>query len=482
VRQAIVKAKRRVLKREAAKREEVAAKLEDDANSETTAEKSSEEKRRIAEEARIEALQRVCRQRMEARRLAEEDKRLGEEEKERIRLFKAEVAAERRKNLKFWYIGKGNGFRIVNDLRKKRFGHERIQFEDKEAEYFYLKWVEIEEAINFKVFDGRLQLVNYVQGTKSVTNKMNLVQSLLGLKERNPEVDISFHPRTYLMASNEDKTALSRSLEQGSPLDPNRLLIVKPAGRNKGNGIFVTIGKDVRTLLKKNDKERGLPDDHIVQEYISRPLLLAGVKFDMRCYAGIVTTAPFTAVYWPTMGYVRTSMTPYSDDNYADLSAHLTNVAIQRKQIEDFDKQAEDSVWSLDRLQGYMTKKKLAGARFMAEDFKEQMRNIMYHACCAVEHSCEPSVGQFQLLGFDLMLDEELRVHLIEVNRNPDLSTHTSVLRKVIPPVVEELIGMATELHTRQVANPGVKSAFPMKAMTQAIQLVPMPPKIAPKG
>lgn len=477
VKRAIMKAKRRVCQREAAKREVHEKKLEIEAQSEK-AEVDVADKRRIAEEARVEALHRVVRQRMEVRREAEEEKRLQEEEKEKLRLFKAEVAAERRKSLKFWYIGKGNGFRIVNDLRKRRFAHERIQFEDKEADYYYMKWVEIEENINFDVFNGRVQLVNYVQGTKCVTNKMNLVRSLLGIKQRSPYIDISFHPRTYLMANPQDKADLSTSLQQGNDKD-NRLLIIKPAGRNKGNGIYVAAGPQVKSLLERNEQDNGLPEDHVVQEYISRPLLLNGVKFDMRCYAAVVTTAPFTAVYWPRHGYVRTSMTPYSDDNYGDLSAHLTNVAIQRKLFHDFDKMAEDSVWSFDRLQSYLTKKKITGAQFVAENLKEQMRNIMYHCCCAVEHEVTPTMGQFQLLGFDLMLDEELRVHLIEVNRNPDLSTHTSVLREVIPPVIEELVCMATEVHARQANNQGVdlKSAFPMQNMTNALQLVPAPAK-----
>ena len=37
--------------------------------------------------------------------------------------------------------------------------------------------------------------------------------------------------------------------------------------------------------------------------------------------------------------------------------------------------------------------------------------------------------------------------NLFEVNRNPDLSCHTSVLKATIPPVLEEIIGMVTEAH-----------------------------------
>merc|ERR1712072_285673 len=102
----------------------------------------------------------------------------------------------------------------------------------------------------------------------------------------------------------------------------------------------------------------GYPDDFVVQEYIERPLLLAGFKFDIRCYMCIVTTSPLTVVYWP-QGYCRNAMVKYSLDDIKDVTAHLTNVAIQRKN-EDFNEKSEASIWSFSQLQVYLTQHKLA--------------------------------------------------------------------------------------------------------------------------
>ena len=43
----------------------------------------------------------------------------------------------------------------------------------------------------------------------------------------------------------------------------------------------------------------------------------------------------------------------------------------------------------------------------------------------------EPRANTFQILGWDFMVDEELRVWLIETNRSPDLMPTTAVTRKL---------------------------------------------------
>ena len=49
-------------------------------------------------------------------------------------------------------------------------------------------------------------------------------------------------------------------------------------------------------------------------------------------------------------------------------------------------------------------------------------------------------VGCFGLYGYDFMIDEQMKVWLIEINVNPALTTNTKTLTHAIPPVVEESI------------------------------------------
>ena len=49
-------------------------------------------------------------------------------------------------------------------------------------------------------------------------------------------------------------------------------------------------------------------------------------------------------------------------------------------------------------------------------------------------------VGCFGLYGYDFMVDEDMKVWLIEINVNPALTTNTNTLVQAIPPVVKESI------------------------------------------
>ena len=49
-------------------------------------------------------------------------------------------------------------------------------------------------------------------------------------------------------------------------------------------------------------------------------------------------------------------------------------------------------------------------------------------------------VGCFGLYGYDFMIDENMKVWLIEINVNPALTTNTQTLIQAIPPVVRESI------------------------------------------
>lgn len=51
-------------------------------------------------------------------------------------------------------------------------------------------------------------------------------------------------------------------------------------------------------------------------------------------------------------------------------------------------------------------------------------------------------VGCFGLYGYDFMIDQEMKVWLIEINVNPAITTNTNTLLQAIPPVVKESIRM----------------------------------------
>jgi hypothetical protein len=148
--------------------------------------------------------------------------------------------------------------------------------------------------------------------------------------------------------------------------------ILKPAARaNRGYGIQVVKGVDkVMNILKmsqeaaekeaqekeSNKKERGDKEEKpatdldskqaalqkeatrmadkegwVVQEYMQKPLLVSGRKFDIRCFVLLTYSSKqgFKGYFFKD-AYVRTSSKVYSLDNIDDREAHLTNDAVQK--------------------------------------------------------------------------------------------------------------------------------------------------------
>lgn len=58
----------------------------------------------------------------------------------------------------------------------------------------------------------------------------------------------------------------------------------------------------------------------------------------------------------------------------------------------------------------------------MWPSMRDEFRRVMI----SVKHKLDPKRRQhgFEILGFDFMLDENMKLYLIEINDNPALSTH----------------------------------------------------------
>ena len=83
----------------------------------------------------------------------------------------------------------------------------------------------------------------------------------------------------------------------------------------------------------------------------------------------------------------------------------------------------------------------------------------------SVRHRLKCRLGFFELLGFDFMIDDDMKakrnnqreitfldlhfsqVYLIEINVNPALHTNCEGLKLVIPPMVKETLGMTYQQH-----------------------------------
>jgi hypothetical protein len=138
----------------------------------------------------------------------------------------------------------------------------------------------------------------------------------------------------------------------------SKVWIVKPCASSRGRGIrLITNTQQIPTTAC------------IISQYVDRPLLIHGKKFDMRVYV-LVTSFDPVRVYMHKEGVVRFCSEPYGPE-YNNHFSHLTNYSINKKNkkgrgvrsssgIEEIEGRENGSgivvnnhKWSLNQLQGY---------------------------------------------------------------------------------------------------------------------------------
>ena len=92
-------------------------------------------------------------------------------------------------------------------------------------------------------------------------------------------------------------------------------------------------------------------DPYIVQRYIERPLLVDGLKFDLRIFVLVTSFAPPRAWIYRE-GIARFCGTPYSTENIQDRFVHLTNRCVQKTASNC--KHKCGCLWLLDKLRQYL--------------------------------------------------------------------------------------------------------------------------------
>lgn len=242
--------------------------------------------------------------------------------------------------------------------------------------------------------------------------------------------------------------------EASAAAGQDQVWICKPAGLNCGRGIYLVADTDkFRESLEKEDLEarrRGKRSQQkMIQRYVKQPLLVRGRKFDLRAYMLIASTAP--DVVLAREGYARLSIEPYSLDNLDNKFAHLTNQAIQKKHA-DYEGTKDDTVWSMSALNDYVNsfaEEKGVSQDWVLTTLTKRMHSIMLWCYLAARPKLDRRPGFFDLLGFDFLVDDDMNCWLIEINDNPSLSTSTEHLADDMPCIVNEALGIATEVFDR---------------------------------
>lgn len=141
----------------------------------------------------------------------------------------------------------------------------------------------------------------------------------------------------------------------------------------------------------------------------------------MRIYVLVTSYRPLK-VWLSSKGFARFCNKKYNmaSDDLDNMEIHLTNVAIQ-KQGDDYNAE-HGSKWSIDNLRFYLEQTRGQPATNKCFD---DIKNIIYISLKSVQTVMQNDKHCFEMYGYDILIEDNLKPWLIEVNASPSLSTTT---------------------------------------------------------
>uniref|UniRef100_A0A8C5Z6C8 Tubulin tyrosine ligase like 7 n=1 Tax=Marmota marmota marmota TaxID=9994 RepID=A0A8C5Z6C8_MARMA len=270
------------------------------------------------------------------------------------------------------------------------------------------------------------QRINHFPGMGEICRKDFLARNMTKMIKSRP-LDYTFIPRTWIFPS--EYTQFQNYVKELKKKRKQKTFIVKPANGAMGHGI---------SLIRNGDK---LPSqDHlIVQEYIEKPFLMEGYKFDLRIYI-LVTSCDPLKIFLYHDGLVRMGTEKYippNESNLTQLYMHLTNYSVNKhnERFERDETENKGSKRSIKWFTEFLQANQHDVAKFWS-DISELVVKTLIVAEPHVLHAyrmCRP--GQppgsesvcFEVLGFDILLDRKLKPWLLEINRAPSFGTDQKI-------------------------------------------------------
>ncbi|NWX94958.1 TTLL7 polyglutamylase, partial [Nothoprocta ornata] len=270
------------------------------------------------------------------------------------------------------------------------------------------------------------QRINHFPGMGEICRKDFLARNMTKMIKCQPQ-EYTFIPRTWIFPS--EYTQFQNYVKELKKKRRQKTFIVKPANGAMGHGIS----------LVRNGEKLQAQDHLIVQEYLDKPFLMEGYKFDLRIYI-LVTSCDPLKIFLYHDGLVRMGTEKYhppSDSNLSQLYMHLTNYSVN-KHNEHFERdETEDkgSKRSIKWFTEFLETNNLDVSKFW-NDISELVVKTLIVAEPHVLHAyrmCRPGQAPgsdsvcFEVLGFDILLDRKLKPWLLEINRAPSFGTDQKI-------------------------------------------------------
>ncbi|KPI98780.1 Tubulin polyglutamylase TTLL4 [Papilio xuthus] len=298
-------------------------------------------------------------------------------------------------------------------------------------------WGKHMKSLMFRAIkDG--QKMNHFPGTFHIGRKDRLWRNLQKLVSKYGMNEFGIMPKTYVLPH--DMKILKHDWEKHAA--NNEKWIIKPPASARGTGIKVV------SRWTQIPKKRPV----VVQRYVSKPYLINGNKFDMRLYVLVTSIHPLR-IYLYKDGLARFASVKYNDElaSLNDRYMHLTNYSINRLSKnytpnEDFAA-CEGHKWTLQSLFHYLKTDRNVDTDSLWESLKDLVIKTIISGEASISSLTKANVTSryncYELFGIDVLLDEDLKPWLLEVNISPSLHSASPLDIHVKGPLVSTVLNIA---------------------------------------
>lgn len=282
----------------------------------------------------------------------------------------------------------------------------------------------------------KYQKINHFPRSSELTRKDSMYARMARMQAMYGDKHFNFIPKTFILPK-EYSTLMDHMGK-----DKDQMWIVKPSASSQGRGIFLT-----NTIDEINPK---LPQ--VACQYIDNPLLFNGFKFDLRVYVAITSICPLR-IYMYREGLARLATVLYNsipeDKNTAKFT-HLTNYSIN-KFNPNFKANENNATGDASKLSFKDTNDYLKKQGVDIDLLWRKIEDLVIKTILSVEPLIQNgmemyvphSTNCFELLGFDILIDDKIEPWLIEVNLSPSLGCDSAFDQKVKSNLIADLFTLA---------------------------------------
>ncbi|XP_040267763.1 tubulin polyglutamylase TTLL5 isoform X2 [Bufo bufo] len=276
------------------------------------------------------------------------------------------------------------------------------------------------------------QKVNHFPRSYELTRKDRLYKNVQRMQQTHGIRSFNLLPQTYLLPGEYQDFCNAFSKDRGP-------WIVKPVASSRGRGVY----------LVNSPSQISVEENLLVSRYISNPLLIDGFKFDVRLYVLITSYDPLV-IYLYEEGLTRFATVRYdrAAKNIKNQFMHLTNYSVNKRSsdyVSCDDPEVEDygNKWSMSAMLRYLKQEGKDTAALMS-----QVEDLIIKTVISGELPIATACKSFQvhrgncfeLYGFDVLTDGNLRPWLLEVNLSPSLACDAPLDMKVKASMISDML------------------------------------------